>query len=165
MVKKSKAISEALAMLLMIVLVVTLMGVVGVLIMGTIGKQGSFTIVDAICNTTQMKIVAHYGGTDASNADISITYRNRVTGATSTLLGTQTNNVTIYVGDLCDRSTIGAAQCNSQVSSANPVKSGQVVGIRITGASFTADREYEVKLSVFGRPGAPTIVRCVNAAI
>ncbi|MEM7818042.1 MAG: hypothetical protein QXP52_00955 [Candidatus Aenigmatarchaeota archaeon] len=164
MVKKSKAISEALAMLLMIVLVVTLMGVVGVLVMGTIGKQGSFTIVDAICNTTQMKIVAHYGGTDASNADIVIRYRDRVNATATLLLGTD-SNVTIYVGDLCDRSTIGAPQCNSQVSSANPVKSGQVVGIRITGASLTADREYEVKLSVFGRPGAPTIVRCVNTAI
>ncbi|MEM5832114.1 MAG: hypothetical protein QXT38_02270, partial [Candidatus Aenigmatarchaeota archaeon] len=70
-----------------------------------------------------------------------------------------------YIGDLCDRNTIGAAQCNSQVTSANPVKSGQVVGIRITGASLTENREYEVTLSVFGKPGAPTIVRCVNATI
>lgn len=155
---KIKLISEVLAMILMVVIVVGLIGVVWFFISG-IAKQGTFTVVDGWCNTSEMRIIAQYFGADASNADVIVTIRDRVTGTRTSLQGIATN-VRILKGDLCTRDTLETTQCNSLVTSASPLSSGLTVGIRVI-STFTSNREYDITLSAFGRQSAQYVVRCI----
>jgi flagellin-like protein len=147
-----KAVSEILAVLLMIVIVIGLVGVLWYFMRGA-SRMGNFIIQDASCSGGSLRIVASYSGNDATPGDVILRVRNKFSGAVSTPA------ITIYKGPACAITNIGAAGCNTPASAAAPITSAETVGITAS-YSVTSGTQIDIELIVFGHRSAPYTVTC-----
>jgi flagellin-like protein len=147
-----KAVSEILAVLLMIVIVIGLVGVLWYFMRGA-SRMGNFIIQDASCSGGSLRIVASYSGNDATPGDIILRVRNKLNGTIST------PTRTIYKGTACAITNIGATGCNIVASATAPVTSGEVVGI-LASYSAASGTLIDIELIVFGQRSAPYTVTC-----
>jgi FlaG/FlaF family flagellin (archaellin) len=151
-----KGISEVLAVLMMVVISVSLIGVVWYFISGAT-KKGSFSILDLRCtagNPGEIRIVASYNGADATPADVTVRIENVITG-TSTVV----TNPSIFKGTNCNVDTIGSAACNQPASATARITSGETVGIRVS-YTVSSGQSARVTLIVFGTPSGMQTVTC-----
>lgn len=147
-----------------ILLVLVLIGVIGLswFFISSMTRQGILNIIDIYCSQypSQMIIIANYVGNELSLKDLFLVYIDKISGDKERLLAID-SNVRIFVGDICNRNTIGKRGCNITLDNVGVISSSQSIGMRIV-KSFLAGREYEVIPFVFGRQSFKISVRCIE---
>ncbi len=136
-----RGISEAIAMLLLIVITVAIMGTVAYFVFGT-SKQFMLVVTDSRCtpgNPGNITLVLQAQGTTAGRPVTDFNVYSQGVAAT------------FYSGTGCNViDNVGGTNCNTQLTSANSVNPGEYIGAVIS-ARFDAGRSYEVRIISGGR--------------
>ena len=142
-----KGISEAIAMLLMIVITLGIIGTIAYFLTG-VTKQFIVQVTDNKCDVVNNRIdlVLQAQGNTAGRRDTDFSVSVRGISAT----------ISYYTGIGCNNiDNIGGTNCNTPLASGGTVNPGEYIGVRITGGTapnnFVAGKSYEIRIFSSGR--------------